>query len=51
MREGFRLTKKFIGSIVEIHCGKNRAFDLEHDFLPSECPVPVRSASISIIMQ
>jgi hypothetical protein len=31
-RKGVRLTKEIIGSIVEIHRNKYRAFDLKHDF-------------------
>jgi|GEM_PF-6540950 len=37
-RKGVRLTKKFIGSIIKIHRGKNWAFDLKHDFLTSDQP-------------
>ena len=36
MRKGVRLTKEIIGSIIEIHRGKNWTFDLKHDVLVSE---------------
>jgi hypothetical protein len=35
-RKGVRLTKKLIGSHIEIHRSKNWTFDLKHDFLFSE---------------
>jgi hypothetical protein len=35
-RKGVRLSEKFIGCFIEIHCSKNWALNLKHNFLFSE---------------